>query len=48
MSIPPSMNPKLFAGDTIASAAGAPLKMSPQDIYQKLGQEMSNLKKDKS
>lgn len=34
MSIPPSMKPKLFAGDTIASAEGAPLKISPQDICQ--------------
>ena len=31
MSIPPSMKPKLFAGDTIASTAGAPLNISPQD-----------------
>jgi hypothetical protein len=31
-SIPSSMNPKLFAGDTIASAAGASLKMSPAVI----------------
>ena len=32
ISIPPSMKPKLFAGDTIASAEGAPSKMSPYDI----------------
>jgi len=32
ISIPPSMKPKLFAGDTIASAEGAPSKISPHDI----------------
>ena len=31
ISIPPSMKPKLFAGDTMASAAGASSNISPQD-----------------
>ena len=43
ISIPPSMKPKLFAGDTIASAEGAPSKMSPWDIcQQKISQKCHN------
>jgi len=33
------MEPKLFAGDTIASAEGPPLKMSPHDICKQQNQE---------
>ena len=31
-SIPPSIKPKLFVGETIASAAGASMKISPEEI----------------
>lgn len=35
MSIPPSMNPKLLAGETIASAMGPPSNISPSEIYER-------------